>query len=115
MEAFNSFEDGRCVAAGDFDNDMDVDIYVVRSWASANVPNRLYTNLGDGRFRKSLDTDEVSGVRMGRGQSAAVADYDKDGYLDLFVTNGRAEYPFSEGPDQLLRTLGVAITGYKLI
>ena len=106
MEAFNAFEDGRCVAVGDFDNDMDVDIYVVRSWSSANVPNRLYTNLGNGRFLKSLDADEVSGSSNGRGQSATVADYDKDGYLDLFVTNGRAEYPFSEGPDQLFRNVG---------
>ena len=97
MGAFNAFEDGRCVVVGDFDNDMDVDIYIVRSWASANVPNRLYTNLGNGLFRESLDTDEVSASSEGRGQSATVADYDRDGYLDLFVTNGRGEYPLSEG------------------
>ncbi len=102
----NTFTDGRCVAAGDFDNDMDIDIYVVRSRTSANVPNRLYTNLGNGLFFESLDTDEVSASSDGRGQSATVADYDQDGYLDLFVTNGRAEYPFSEGPDQLLRNIG---------
>ena len=101
----NTFEDGRCVAAGDFDNDMDIDLYVVRSRTSANVPNRLYTNLGNGLFLTSLDTDNVSGSPNGRGQSATVADYDRDGYLDLFVTNGRAEYPFSEGPDQLFRNI----------
>lgn len=105
-EAFNNFKDGRCVAVGDFDNDMDVDIYVVRSRTSTNVPNRLYTNLGNGLFRESLDTDAVSASADGRGQSATVADYDRDGYLDLFVTNGRAEYPLSEGPDQLLRNSG---------
>ena len=105
-EAFNNFKDGRCVAVGDFDNDMDIDIYVVRSRTSTNVPNRLYTNLGDGLFLESLDTDAVSASTEGRGQSATVADYDRDGYLDLFVTNGRAEYPFSEGPDQLLRNIG---------
>ena len=102
----NTFQDGRCVAAGDFDNDMDIDLYVVRSRSFANVPNRLYTNLGNGSFLESLDTDEISGSSDGRGQSATVADYDVDGYLDLFVTNGRAEYPFSEGPDQLFRNLG---------
>ena len=106
MGAPYTFEDGRCVAAGDFDNDMDIDLYVVRSRTSANVPNRLYTNLGNGLFLESLDTDEISGSSAGRGQSATVADYDIDGYLDLFVTNGRAEYPFSEGPDQLFRNLG---------
>lgn len=104
--ALNTFEDGRCVAAGDFDNDMDIDLYVVRSRASDNVPNRLYTNVGNGLFLPSLDTDNVSGSPNGRGQSATVADYDRDGYLDLFVTNGRAEYPFSEGPDQLFRNIG---------
>ncbi|MDE0466443.1 MAG: FG-GAP-like repeat-containing protein [Candidatus Poribacteria bacterium] len=104
--ALNTFEDGRCVAAGDFDNDMDIDLYVVRSRTSANVPNRLYTNVGNGLFLTSLDTDSVSGSPNGRGQSATVADYDRDGYLDLFVTNGRAEYPFSEGPDQLFRNIG---------
>lgn len=106
MGTFNAFEDGRCVAVGDFDNDMDIDIYIARSWASTNVPNRLYTNLGNGLFIESLDTDEVSASLNGRGQSATVADYDRDGYLDIFVTNGRAEYPFSEGPDQLLRNIG---------
>lgn len=104
--ALNTFEDGRCVAAGDFDNDMDIDLYVVRSRGSANVPNRLYTNVGNGLFLPSLGTDNVSGSPNGRGQSATVADYDRDGYLDIFVTNGRAEYPFSEGPDQLFRNIG---------
>ena len=103
---FNTFADGRCVAVGDFDNDMDIDIYVVRSWSTANVPNRLYTNLGNGSFLESLDTDAISASSAGRGQSATVADYDRDGYLDIFVTNGRAEYPFSEGPDQLFRNIG---------
>lgn len=104
--ALNTFEDGRCVAAGDFDNDMDIDLYVVRSRTSANVPNRLYTNVGNGLFLTSLDTDNVSGSPNGRGQSVTVSDYDTDGYLDLFVTNGHAEYPFSEGPDQLFRNIG---------
>lgn len=106
MGTLDAFEDGRCVTAGDFDNDMDIDLYVVRSRTSANVPNRLYTNLGDGVFRESFDTDAISASSAGRGQSATVADYDIDGYLDIFVTNGRAEYPFSEGPDQLFRNLG---------
>ena len=36
----------------------------------------------------------------------AVADYDLDGYLDLFVRNGRELMPFGSGPDQLLKNTG---------
>ena len=102
----STFLDGRCVAAGDFDNDMDLDIYVVRSRTGANVPNHLYENLGDGSFIERAASSGITGSTVGRGQSATVADYDNDGYLDIFVTNGRGEYPFSEGPDQLFRNVG---------
>lgn len=37
--------------------------------------------------------------------SATMADYDLDGYLDLFVTNGRGVYPYNNGPDQLYRNI----------
>ncbi|RKU06740.1 hypothetical protein C6501_18410 [Candidatus Poribacteria bacterium] len=100
-----TFSDGRCVAAGDFDNDMDLDIYVVRSRTSENPPNHLYENLGNGSFIERASSSGIVGSKQGRGQSATVADYDKDGYLDIFVTNGRGEYPFSEGPDQLFRNI----------
>ena len=104
--AFNTFKDGRCVTAGDFDNDMDLDIYIVRSRTSENLPNQLHENLGNGSFIESPDAGGAKGSSQGRGQSVTTADYDRDGYLDIFVTNGRAEYPFSEGPDQLFRNVG---------
>ena len=48
--------------------------------------NRLYRNLGGGRF---ADVSEAAGIaeHVGKGMSAAVADYDGDGRPDLFVTN----------------------------
>jgi hypothetical protein len=48
--------------------------------------NRLYRNLGGGRFE---DVSAVSGIArvIGKGMSAAVADYDRDGWPDLYVTN----------------------------
>ncbi len=52
------------------------------------TPSRLYRNEGDGRFR---DVSEVAGIRshVGKGMGAAVADFDDDGTLDVFVTNDK--------------------------
>ena len=96
---------GRSVVAGDFDNDMDIDLYVVRSSSISNFPNQLYENRGDGTFVQLVGAGGAEGSTQGRGQSATMADYDRDGYLDFFVTNGRGAYPFNEGPDQLFRNI----------
>ena len=96
---------GRSVAAGDFDNDMDVDFYIVRSSSISNFPNHLYENQGDGTFVQLVGAGGAEASTQGRGQSVTMADYDRDGYLDLFVTNGRGAYPFNEGPDQLFRNI----------
>ena len=47
--------------------------------------NRLYRNNGDGTF---TDVTEKAGVQgSGYGMGVAVADFDNDGYEDLYVTN----------------------------
>ncbi len=48
--------------------------------------SRLYRNLGGGKFE---DVSQASGIAsaIGKGMGVAVADYDADGYPDLFVTN----------------------------
>ena len=52
----------------------------------AAVSNRLFRNRGDGTFQ---DVSVASGIAaaLGKGMSVSVADYDGDGYPDLFVTN----------------------------
>ena len=93
------------VTSGDFDNDMDVDLYAVRSSSAGNLPNFLYENRGDGTFIEHTTGGGAVGSEIGKGQSVALADYDRDGYLDLFVTNGKGAYPFNNGPDQLFRNI----------
>lgn len=79
---------GAGVGIGDFDNDMDLDIYIVTSRSVVNTPNILLENQGNGRFIPNSDAGGAAGAEFGMGHFVAVADYDSDGWLDLFVGNG---------------------------
>jgi hypothetical protein len=99
---------GSClsVAAGDFDNDMDLDLYLVCSRSTSNLENILLENQGGGRFRRVEGAGGAAGSMAGRGDSVAIADYDRDGFLDLFVTNGQWVSFSQDGPHQLFRNRG---------
>jgi hypothetical protein len=102
------------VTAGDYDNDMDVDLYFTCRKAAANIANQLYENLGGGTFRKvegaggaegPIGVSVISGA--GSGDMAVAGDYDVDGFLDLFVTNGFSLRPLQfGGPNKLFRNKG---------
>ena len=96
------------VVAGDFDNDMDVDLYLTCTGPVANLPNRLMENDGKGGFLVVPGAAGAVGSPLGRGDAVACADYDRDGFLDLFVTNGHdPTSPFTaDGPHQLFRNQG---------
>lgn len=51
-------------------------------------PNRLYHNQGDGTF-KDVSIESGIAAHVGKGMAAAIADYDQDGRMDIFVTNDK--------------------------
>jgi hypothetical protein len=111
-EAAGIKSDKWSVAAGwlDYDNDGWLDLFVVNyaHWTPAfdrycgdrernlrvychpkyfeGLPNTLYRNRRDGTFE---DVSKEAGIleHIGRGMSVAFADYDNDGFTDMFVTN----------------------------
>jgi hypothetical protein len=76
-------------AWGDYDNDGKSDLFVCSGGASTSIPNRLYHNNGDGTFTR-MTSASLGGIitDLGVCKNAAWGDYDNDGYLDLFVSNG---------------------------
>ncbi len=70
----------------DYNNDGYPDLYITRGGWSGAAENTLYHNNGDGTF---TDVTHTAGVADPQSSfCAAWADYDNDGYIDLYIANG---------------------------
>ena len=103
-------ESSRAVTWGDYDNDGLIDLYVV-NFKNAQVPNRLFRNIGDGTFTDVTTAANVGAKVAGNGAHGGFVDYDNDGDLDLFITNGEGN---ATGPYVLLQNGGNANHWLKL-
>ncbi|MGA2255220.1 MAG: CRTAC1 family protein [Thermoguttaceae bacterium] len=80
------------LATLDYDNDGKIDIYFLNgrplagTEAKVQPKNRLYRNLGGMKFKDVTDEAGVGGG-AGYGLGVCVADYDNDGYQDLYLSN----------------------------
>ncbi len=77
---------GLGVTAADFDADGWPDLYV----GNDGMPNQMWTNLGDGRFRNDALLAGTGVNDMGKAEASmgvTVADFDADGDEDIFVTH----------------------------
>ncbi|MBI5234057.1 MAG: CRTAC1 family protein [Deltaproteobacteria bacterium] len=92
---------GQSALWADFDNDSDLDLYIVKSGDVLNEPNSLYLNNGNGTFTESQAGAEA--FTAGNGESASLIDMNNDGFMDIVVTNG---LDLSAGPYVFLRNNG---------
>lgn len=123
---------GMSATWGDAGNSGRSDLYVANMWSAAGQRvsqqrnfhpkasdavrelyrrhargNALYRNEGNGTFR---NVSEAAGVEVGRwAWSSDFWDFDHDGHLDLYITNGyiTALEPGAGAPDRFATTAGV--------
>ncbi len=84
-------ENTACAIFADFDNDGRQDLIVVR----ANGP-LLFLNQGGGKFRLKPNAFQFAKPPQGTFTGAAAADYDRDGWLDIYF----CLYAYYQGADQ---------------
>lgn len=96
---------GRMSLWFDVDNDSDLDLFVVQGARSKhpapNLVNRPdFLILNTRRGFKRLEGESYRGPKVGNGDAVSASDYDRDGRVDLFTTNGLFYW---RGPNSLLQ------------
>jgi hypothetical protein len=74
------------IGHGDLNNDGWQDIYLACDYGT----DRMYFNNRDGTFTEV--TEKAIGFDTKKGMNAEIADYDNDGWMDIYVTNIFDEY-----------------------
>ena len=101
----------------DFDNDGDLDLYVVNDFGAEIQPNVLWRNdgPGPGETWRFVDASAGSGAAIPMfGMGLAVGDYNLDGFLDLFVTNIKDNVLLRNNGDGLTFTDTLADAGAEI-
>jgi tetratricopeptide (TPR) repeat protein len=90
---------GAAAAAGDFDNDGWIDLYVTDS--RKGLPNFLYHNNQDGTFTDVAGKAGVADLNGEGGTSMDCiwGDYDNDGWIDLYVVRWGTDVLFHNNRD----------------
>lgn len=117
-------------AVFDYDNDGLLDLYFVNGrWHpdvsdnrgrqfKGKLRNALYRNIGGGRFADVTAKAGVGGTEDAYGMAASAADYDNDGYLDLYVCNYGKSILYHNNKDGTFTDVtdkaGVASPGWAL-
>lgn len=96
--------------AADFDNDMDLDIFILGTNDAGKTENQLLLNDGKGHFQVVRQAGGAAGLLTGVGDSVTTADVDGDGCLDLLTASGASMgrslgLPSDNGRYQLFRNL----------
>jgi len=108
-----TLEDGG-VVFGDLENDGDQDIVVYVDNpvfntlffnTAAGGPNLLYRNQGNGTFTQEAGTAGIVDPQGRRNDVGGLADYDRDGFLDLYLGHWQRLSPFNEGITDYSRLL----------
>jgi hypothetical protein len=101
LKRLNDPFNGRSSLWLDLDNDGDLDLFIVNAGFNGlgKQPNTVYLNQ-DGAF-KQYRVPMVGEERFGHGDGALTADFNRDGFLDLFIVNGSGALPNNNGPYQL--------------
>jgi hypothetical protein len=77
----------------DYDNDNDLDIYITNTYHTPRPGfNRLYRNDGNNKFTNVTDFAGVAGDSTDNSFGVAAADFDNDGWLDIYVANDVAPH-----------------------